>query len=156
MRREKESLAPDNSCTVCKTGAGIRNLLVSFLVYVCGQTPQICEAVIATRYPENGVKGRITNGSQWPIITAGPEEHRRGRLAQTQQTGQRPRQDNTIEVHDLNFQVFTTPVSYAVKKWLPWEQFWQQKQSFVMLPRFGNDNHKQSLENLELPNCQSG
>lgn len=50
----------------------------------------ICESMIAMYYPEDSMKGRITNGSQRLIITTSPEEHRRVKLAQRRhKAGQR-------------------------------------------------------------------
>lgn len=51
-RREKESLAADNSCTVNKTDFSI--LSISFWCLVYGHAQHICEAVIAMHYPESG------------------------------------------------------------------------------------------------------
>lgn len=98
-RRANESLAADHCCTVSKTDVRISILAISFRVLVYGHAQQICEAVIAMHYPESGVKGRITNGSQCPIITASPEEH--GRLGPRRERGghtmhrQRCGEDNT-------------------------------------------------------------
>lgn len=59
---------------------------------------QICETVIAIHYPENTVKGGITNGSQRPIIAASPEERGRVKLAQRQDREDKDKGTRTMRV----------------------------------------------------------
>lgn len=107
-RDEKGEGVPgtDNSCTVSKTDVRISILAISFRVLVYRHAQQICEAVIAMHYPESAVKGRITNCSQWPIITAGPEEHRRVKLAQRHHQRERRRRENNTKQVKFTILIF--------------------------------------------------
>lgn len=139
---------------------GIRILVISFLVLVYGHTLLICETVIAMHYPENRVKGRITNGSQCRIITASPEEHRRVKLAQRHNKQDKGR-DETIQVK-FTILIFRCLLLLSIclirlhsEKVVAMGAVLAAETVICDALWFGRDNHKQSLENLALPNCQS-
>lgn len=91
--------------------------------------------------------------SKWPAV---PHFDSQSRGAQESQTGNRCSED-TIQV---SFTIVRCCLFFSldsvVNKWLPWEPCWQRKRKpFVMHPGLAAASSNKSLENLELPNCQS-